>query len=194
GLQGRQDDKLKLAGEARGVKQAQRGAAQNIALLRSLQLLAHEGLALEPPLHGRVAAALEPFDQHLDLSGAPGPVGAFDDDELAGQLLQIDPGDAVPIKAPFTPVRDDDVVGGDAFPSTGSSTTFAFLCGSAGGLGGGRSARWKLARSTRCVTSSRTTACCFSTSWFASTTRKLNSVLMARYCSRMRPWKMRKLS
>src|ERR1035438_2257306 len=140
-----------------------------------------------------MAAALEPFDQHLDLRGAPGPVGTLDDDKLAGQLLQVNAWNPVPVEAPFAAVRDDNVIGGNSFHSTGSST-FVFLWGSAGGLEGGRSARWKLARSTRCVTSSRTTACCFSTSWFASITRKLNSVLIARYCSRMRPWKMRKLS
>ena len=52
----------------------------------------------------------------------------------------------------------------------------------------------KLGRSIRSATSLRTMACCVSTVSFASMTLKLNSRLMARYCSSIRPWKIRKLS
>ena len=42
GFQRRQDDVLELVGKIRGVEQAERGAAQDVALLRLLQFLAHE--------------------------------------------------------------------------------------------------------------------------------------------------------
>src|SRR5688572_19296350 len=49
-------------------------------------------------------------------------------------------------------------------------------------------------KSTLLCTSCRTNCCCDSTRSFASITTKLNSVLIARYCSKILPWKMRKLS
>ena len=92
GFQRGQNDVLQLIGEIGRVKQAERGAAENVSLLGLLQFFADESGALQADLHGGVAAAFQPFDQLRDLRGAAGAVRAFHHDQFAGELFQSTPG------------------------------------------------------------------------------------------------------
>src|ERR1051325_10550775 len=63
GAQAGQDDILQLISEVGRIKQAERGMAEDVSVLRLVEFLAHESGALEADLHGGVAAALEPLGQ-----------------------------------------------------------------------------------------------------------------------------------
>ncbi len=149
-----------MVGEIGGVKKAEGGVAEDVAFLRLLQFLADEGGALEADLDGGVAAFLEPVDEAGDLGGAAGAVGAFDDDQFAGEFGEVDAGQAVAVET--------------AGLGLGSDDAFALDAGFDGDSHLRPSTRgqpyWQ--RSTLAATRSRTTVCWASMGRLASISRK----------------------
>ena len=76
--------------------------------LRLVQFFADQGGAFEADLHGGMAAALKPLHQAGDLGGAPGAVGPFHHNELAGEFGQIHARNAMPVKMAGLSLGHDD--------------------------------------------------------------------------------------
>ena len=171
-----------MVGEVGRIKQRERGARENVALLGGFEFFTDQRRALQADLDGVMTRGLEPLDQPGDLGGSARAVGSFHHDELPGELLDFHAGQAQTEEALRRDLRDEYfglVRGcGFGFPGHGSNYLVAV----------------KVGRSIRFSTRRRTSPCCSSMRWLASMTTKLNSVLMARYCSKIRPWKIRKLS
>lgn len=185
GAQCGEDNILQLIGEVGRVKQTERSATENVAFLGAVEFFADERGAFEADLDGGVATVLQPVDEELDLRGTSGAVRAFDDDKFAGELFSFDAGNAQAVEAALGFVGDDDfgvargtrglAVGFGAFEAVGAHFITGAFCAAYPG------------RSMRLATRERTMFCCASMDWLASMTVKLNSVLIARYCSRIRP-------
>ena len=98
GLQGGDDGVFGLVGKVGGVKQAHGGVAQDVPFFRSLQFFANEAGAFQAHLNGAVSGGFQPLDEPADLRRSARTVRSFDDDELAGERLDVDAGDAVSVK------------------------------------------------------------------------------------------------
>src|SRR5262249_10285003 len=156
--------------------QSQRGAAQNVSVLRPLQFLADERGAFQAHLHRGVPAGLQPPDELGDLRGTARAVRALHDDEFADEFLELHAGDAVAVKAALRRRQRVGGFGGFSFhaamsPSTSSGCELPL--GRIGGGSGNGLCRRNSSRSIRSLTSRRTTVCCVSTRWLASMTVKL---------------------
>src|SRR5258707_12652859 len=97
-LQCRRNRVLQLVGEISCVKKAESRPAENVALLGFLQLFADQRRTFQPYLNRRMAAAFQPLDQLRDLGRASGTVRALDNDQPAGQFVQIHSRETVAIK------------------------------------------------------------------------------------------------
>ena len=98
GLQGGNNGVFGLVGKVGGVKQAHGSVAENVAFFRSLQFFADEAGTFQAHLNGAVSGGFQPLNEPLDLRGSARAVRSFDDDELAGERMDVDAGDAVPVK------------------------------------------------------------------------------------------------
>jgi len=98
--------------------------AQNVPLLCLLQLFADQRRPFEANLNGAMTALLEPIDQSGDLRGTSGTVRAFDDDELAGQLMQIDARYAVAVEPALARLWHNDPGRGLFYSSSNSCFHF----------------------------------------------------------------------
>ena len=100
----------KLVREIGGVKQAERGAAENISFLRPFQFLADQRGAFKPTC----TVAWPPPSSHStksrDLRGAPGTIRAFDHDQFAGEFLRVRRRECHDRKTGAGRARDDDMI------------------------------------------------------------------------------------
>ena len=164
-----------MVGEVGRVKQRERGARENVALLGGFEFFADQGGAFETYLNGVVARGLQPLDQSGDLGGSARAVGSLDHDEFAGKFFDLHPGQTQTKEALGRDLRNEHfgVVRWGEFGFPGHISSYLVVV--------------KVGRSIRVSTRRRTSPCCSSMRWLASMTTKLNSVLMAKYCSKMRP-------
>ena len=129
--------------------------------------------------------AFQPFDQSRDLRRAPGAVGALHHNEFPGQFGKVHARHALAVKPPRPCLGHDDArhgVSEQGWPKR--SSWFGWVVVTCTYCPG---PTWRQSDRARCF------AALQSAGW-RPCTRNLKSVLMARYCSRIRPWKMRKLS
>ena len=76
-----------------------------------------------------MSAFLQPIDQFGNLGGAARSVGAFDGDQLSGELIDIDARNSVAIKPALARSRDQDSFGLSSGYSSTNSCFHLFLRG-----------------------------------------------------------------
>ena len=69
-----------------------------MSALSGLDSLLRQGRLRHARVDYCVAALLEPPPKHLHLGGSPHGVGALDDDQLASEIGDVDPGQGVLVK------------------------------------------------------------------------------------------------